>query len=443
MASSPSSTVLQGNEGLVKPVIPGGDYGACQISTELDDMIPADNLSSLALFTKSWILLAPLLGPIFFIIALNFAKPHDLTMECEFRHTLAVEFACSATLPAVRIFPRFAISLGILLLAWRMVHERAYYILMSNRVMIDFQIGKRFGHWTIVCLAALFTLSLIHFFLKFFAGHPCPGGLDNCELDKYMLNNTLLELFCNPYLLYDARNKHAKEFLDIAILQFVMPSALCLTTLGGLLNLEAELMPLSKMLEVHPRKVYHHLGTYVFVPESMIRQILRKDLGIGADSAECTIEQFCTEVHKVALEEACMMLGSGEEDPTAVEKMMGAPVMRDRQEKDLSVSEGFAELCHLDWWPTKLLLGPNLTGEACITFKRLMGLHFVAALVLIVMMEVLALIRVGAYLHLVVTNVAYSHTAVLPLLMLSTEVFFESSWVLQSHRLLTWIYSAS
>merc|ERR1719491_2272962 len=104
-----------------------------------------------------------------------------------------------------------------------MEHERVYYILMSNRIMIDFQVGKRFGYWATLTLVSLFIVSILHFVLKLFTGHPCPGGLDDCQLDKYIINNTPWELIKNHGLLNDASNKYGKEFFDVALLKFVIP----------------------------------------------------------------------------------------------------------------------------------------------------------------------------------------------------------------------------
>lgn len=423
---------------LSKAVI--ADYGACVNPDELGHLIPEEHLSSLALLINGWSTLLPLLGPVCVIITLNYLNPDELAMECEMNHSIGVKMACAATIPAVRSFPRLAILLGLLLLAWRIAHERAYYILMSNRIMLDFQIGKRFGHWATITLVSLFSISLLHFMLKFFAGHPCPGGHDHCQADKYMLSSTLAELISNPNLLNDERNKYAKDFLNDVFLTFVMPSLVCLMTLNGLLNLESELMPLSKMLESHPRKAYRQLGCYAYVPEPVLRKLVARGVEAWHDDAACTIEDLCRELYEASKAEGCVVLGMPDNDTTLKEQFVEA---RKAETSDLTLSAGLAEVLNLYWWPVKLLLDINLTGEASINFQRFMGLHFAATLLAIIFMEVLASMRLLEYTRLLFTDPAHNHTALVPIAMLGTELYVEFTWMYQAQKLAMGIFANS
>lgn len=403
---------------------PGDNYGSCLGPAELDDMIPPENLCSSALFLKNWSILWPLLGPIVVIIVLNILHPHELTMDCDMHHSLAVELVCSVTKPAVRIFPRLSILLGLILLAWRMEHERAYYILMSNRIMLDFQVGKRFAHWVTITLVSLFIVSILHFCLKFFAGHLCPGGLEHCQYDKYMMNNTPLELLQTPALFNDARNKQAKDFFNAALVKFVIPGAICLSTLFGLLNIESELMPMSKMVEAHPRKVYRQLSRYIFVQEPVLRKVLHEGLEIGTGDAECSIADVCKELYEKCQAEGCIILGSPDD----------ASVFKRRTVKGLTVLEGVAEVLDIEWWPSAMLLNLNLAGENSVNFKKFMGLHFSVTIAAIAFMQVLAAIRIVDGFRFILTDFSHSHTVIITMLMVSVEIYVEVTWMLGSRK---------
>merc|ERR1719218_348581 len=144
-------------------------------------MIPPDKLCPFRLLARSWGMLFPVLGPLFVITTLNAASPYDLSMDCENHHEDlgAIKIMCALTLPGVRLFPRMGILLGLLLLAWRMAHERGYYCLMKNKVMVDLDAGKRFGFWVILLLGGLFGVACLHLILKTFAGHVC--SWDGCD----------------------------------------------------------------------------------------------------------------------------------------------------------------------------------------------------------------------------------------------------------------------
>merc|ERR1719271_191479 len=164
---------------------------------------------------------------------------------------------------------------------------------MKHKIMVDLDAGKRFGFWVQVTLTSLFGFACLHFLLKFFCGHPCNADQTVCDYAEYELKSTFAELLHNPAVLNEPRNHGAQHLLNMVVLKFVGPAIITITTLAGLLNIESELMPLSKIFEKEPCKVYRDLGNFVFVPEKTLRSVMNDGLEIGADGSECVVADAC------------------------------------------------------------------------------------------------------------------------------------------------------
>jgi len=404
-----------------------------------EGMIPAENLCPFRLLAKSWGMLAPVLGPLFVIVTLNAAAPHDLTMDCENHHEDlgAIKLMCALTLPGVRLFPRMGIILGLLLLAWRMTHERGYYCLMKNKVMVDLDAGKRFGFWVIVLLGSLFTVACLHLILKLFAGHPCTGD-DICDPNDYMFKNNMSELLMDPRVFSSQKNYQAQHFLSMAVLKFVVPGVVCISSLGGLLNLENELIPLSKLLEKEPAKAYRNLGDFVYVPEQTLRTIIREDeeqkrsgqqgLQIGQADSKCELPDLARALFEEAQKRGCIVLGStaipelAQESPEIAEKVVNGSWVLARVK----------EIMYIDWWPVKILVNTNLTGKQSRVFKQMIGIHYCGTILAILLMASLAIRRFAQYGSILFHGYGSNWAMIFPELMLIIELSCQFSWLYQA-----------
>lgn len=445
---------------LVSSEILSGDYGACgPDATENFQLIPDTELCPMKVFLKRWISVSPIVGPLFLMVVLNALKPGDLLLQCESLENIAARSLCTITAPSVKFFPTLGFTLCVLLLVWCVEHERAYYVMMRHKIMVDLQVGQRFAFWTTATLSFFFLAACLHMALKFFAGHPCAEDFsaktdnDPCN-HQYLLVSSFSELLRNPGVLDDPRNRLARDFLHRALIKFVTPGIVALVCLFGMLSLEDELLPLSKMLEDHPCRKYKDMGDCVYIQEPILRILISRGEDMRRSKESCTIEELLTEIREAALAAGCRALNSDPEVPSIdilsqLRTPKGQKSINGSIDRDLTeVSEdsligsivpsrllGLFELLNVEWWPVALLVRPNLIDSTSTLFRIISAAHFLAAFLGCGVMIGFIIRRIILDSLLVVND--YDHYYTLPFMICA--LFFELglmlSWMLQTWRI--------
>jgi len=281
-------------------------------------------------------------------------------MNCEEAgHSFEVKSACDWTAPAVRLFPILGISLPVLLALWKLLHMRAYYVLMRNRIMISFREGKRLGFKCGMGLAVIFLHALAHFCLKVVFGEPCNDASCN---GQHILNTGWKDFLQDPSSLEKDRT-FIMAATKLAV-QYIVPGTLSLIFLFSMDDFVAELVPMGLYFSTKSGTRYRELAQYLHVKEEMMDLAVRQLRQLSLPP--CHFEDVSAHLHKILEDKSCRRLGDSEETEKPDEEMSpeGGSLLR-----------GLRELVLLEWWPIQLLIDLPLTDQHSYTFNAFMTAH--------------------------------------------------------------------
>jgi hypothetical protein len=329
---------------------------------------------------------------------------------------------------------------------------------MRHKIMVDLQVGQRFAFWTTATLSFFFAVACLHMTLKFFFGHPCGEDFsaktdnDPCN-HQYTLVSSFLDLVRNPAVLNDPRNRLAKEYMNRVFLKFVTPGIVALACLFGMLSLESELMPLSKMLEEHPCRAYRDMGEFVFIQEPVLRILISRGDGARMSKESCTMKQELMELRQAAIAAGCRILNTDPETPCIdvlsqlkARQPKGEPsgvdgddtaITEDSIIDDIVPSQlyGIFELLQVDWWPLKLMVRPNLIDPESTLFRISSGVHFIVAFTSCVVVSGFLIRRIVLDCILVVNDFDHYYTLPFIICALCLELGLLLSWLHQTWRI--------
>lgn len=337
-------------------------YGAC---AEVPVMEEWGDPSTLLVLI--WSGLGQILAPMALVVSYNNPRLFSSTpqesgfmMHCE-GHSFQVKSACDWTTPAVRIFPVLGLSLPVLLALWKMLHMRAYYVLMRNRIMISFREGRRLGFKCGMGLSVIFLHALAHFGLMVVFGKPCDDA--SCQ-GKHILNTSWKDLLYDPSSLEKDRT-FILEATKLAV-QYIVPGTLSLVFLFSMDDFVAELVPMGLFFASKPCARYQELEKYLHVKEDVMRSAVRQIMDRRLDA--CRFEEVCVQLRSILQERHCRQLGDtiDEDDEPPIAEAPG------------SFLTGLRELVFLEWWPIQMLIDMPLVDEHSYIFNVFMIAHLLA-----------------------------------------------------------------
>mmetsp|Transcript_119687 Transcript_119687/g.284324 ORF Transcript_119687/g.284324 Transcript_119687/m.284324 type:complete len:446 (+) Transcript_119687:80-1417(+) len=336
-------------------------YGAC---AEVPVMEEWGDPSTLLVLI--WSGLGQILAPMALVVSYNNPRLFSSTpqesgfmMHCE-GHSFQVKSACDWTTPAVRIFPVLGLSLPVLLALWKMLHMRAYYVLMRNRIMISFREGRRLGFKCGMGLSVIFLHALAHFGLMVVFGKPCDD--ESCQ-GKHILNTSWKDLLYDPSSLEKDRT-FILEAKKLAV-QYIVPGTLSLVFLFSMDDFVAELVPMGLFFASKPCARYQELEKYLHVKEDVMRSAVRQIMDRRLDA--CRFEEVCVQLRSILQERHCRQLGDIDEDDE--------PLIAEAPGSFLT---GLRELVFLEWWPIQMLIDMPLVDEHSYIFNVFMIAHLLA-----------------------------------------------------------------
>mmetsp|Transcript_121422 Transcript_121422/g.288512 ORF Transcript_121422/g.288512 Transcript_121422/m.288512 type:complete len:448 (+) Transcript_121422:81-1424(+) len=363
-------------------------YGACEDVPVMEEWSQPD-----VLLMNIWSALGQILVPMGLVVVYNnpgvfHASSSDAEqtrrffMLCQNQgHSWQVEWACVWTTPAVRLFPVLGVSLPVLLALWKVLHLRAYYMFMRNRIMICFAAGSRLGFKCGLALSVIFAHALAHFALLIFFGHPCEE--EHCR-GQHILNTGWKDFLNDPATLQ--RDKTFVLAATRLAVQYIVPGALSLIFVFGMDNFVAELVPMGLYFDHLPSKRYENLGRYMYIKEDVIEVAVKRIMASASELQPQSMEQLCLRFQETAKAMQCKQLGES------------ADLEEETQSESLQLEEkGFAagvrELILLEWWPLRLLLEFPLVDEVSVRFCQFLAAHLVASTVLLGLMTTTILRR--------------------------------------------------
>jgi hypothetical protein len=170
----------------------------------------------------------------------------------------------------------------------------------------------------------------------------------------------------------------------------------------------------------------------------------------------CKIEDVLLEVRQAALAAGCPVLSSDPESPCidVLSKLQARPLRgeMDGDEKDNeapvalessgnisdfipSKFHGISELLHLEWWPLKLLVQPNLIDSTSTSFRIIAGAHFLGAFVACGIILGFIIRRIIIDSILVVSDFDHYYTLPWNIFTLCLEFGFVLFWVHETWRI--------
>lgn len=347
--------------------------------------------SPLTLFIDAWAQLAPVLAPVALIVIFNnkdtFSKvdlrEHSFIMNCA-HNTDAIAALCSYSRPAVRLFPVWASVCGVLMAAWKMLHTRAYYVLMKHRIIILFHDGRRTSFYVGIAVCLVYLVVVFHFCLMLLYDWPCNDEA-TCGKELF-LNNTVRQIVVNPRLLSSKENKYLLPMIKKMVTLYLVPGIVAVLFLFRMDDLVAQLVPMSQYFQDGAQKRYQALGRFVLVPESMAYQIV-----------ETILEQEPGMKHVVT---ACRLFKRiAHEDFQCTE--LSATCDQEQEKHVREHAEGLAggmlrgikSLFLMNWWPSKLLLTLPVADEDSSTFRKAIVSFYSQTVIIVVFMATLTFRR--------------------------------------------------
>ncbi|CAE7225570.1 ACAD11 [Symbiodinium pilosum] len=316
-----------------------------------------------------WSALGPILAPMMLVISYNnprlFYSSADskgqessFFMHCE-GHSFQIKSACDWTTPAVQIFPVLGLAIPVLLALWKLLHMRAYYVLMRNHIMLSFREGKRLGFKCGVALSVIFLHALAHFTLMVAFGHPCNDA--SCQ-GKHILNTSWEELLHDPSALSKDRS-FILEATKLAV-QYIVPGTLSVVLVFSMDDFVAELVPMGLFFASKPCTRYRELEKYLHVKEDIMRSAVKQIMEQQLEP--CRLEEVCQQLRGMLQERRCRQLGDVDEEEE--------PLI----EEDSSFLLGLREVVFLEWWPIQMLIDFPLVDEYSHFFNVFMIAHLFA-----------------------------------------------------------------
>lgn len=291
--------------------------------------------------------------------------------------------ACAVTYPFVYCFPYVAILACILLVACRMAHIRAFYVLFKHGVLVDFENPPRIGRKVSLMMCGLLLGSCIHFLMILSYGgawmwhsgchegperFPCleakgwkPEVFINTQYD--FKTNTWLELMMNPALLNTKPNQNLIEMLNILVMQYLLPSIVAIAFAESCDNFESDLVPVTKLMEANPSG----MAAYLMEMRAMTEPTVRDFILSSSRDQTCDIKDLCENLRK----QKC---ATGEAQD-AENTLQHHAVTTGSGNYDLSFLD-FAALKGKAWWPVKMLIDTETSDLEGLKFKLAWGIYF-------------------------------------------------------------------
>jgi len=309
------------------------------------------------------------------------------------RHQSEAEYvACAVTYPFIYCFPYVAILFCILLVACRMAHIRAFYVLFKHGVLIDFENPPRLGRKVSLMMCGLLLGSVLHFLMIMSYGGPWMwhSGCQHSGLGRFACmaagqwkdvmfintdydykTNTWWELMMNPYLLTTKENKNLIQMLSIVFMQYLLPSIVAIAFAESCDNFENDVVPVAKLMEANPRGMAAYLSEVRFMPEPTVRDfILSSSFASTCREQPCHIKDLCEN-----LKQTCATV----EAQDVENALQHQNTITGNHELSLL---DFAALDGQEWWPVKMLLNTETDDRESLKFKIAWGIYFIITLVI-------------------------------------------------------------
>lgn len=360
-------------------------YGSCVEPNDVE--ILSETGDPKRLLTTTWIELIPVLGPLFVIEAITVFQSWEkgFVMSCK-HQPLPVQALCIWTEPSTRWFAMWAAVLILTLSAWRLVHERIFYVLMQRGIVVDFENRHQIGFYVTIFLTIVFLHAIVHFLLVIEYGHPAPGEI-YIESNRALLHQLIYkpESFVKEY-------HHLVSYLILVIVRYIVPSSICLVFLKNLDSLEERLVPLVKYLERDPHRAYQILGKSLYVREGVFRRLLSD--GSFKPSSPCDIIQLCQDMERESFRYEGVQLMDEDHENTLKSKIESLKAATGTCRKSITpdrvsdhsifqaLYDNLYEAAFIKWWPVKILLDPGLIDRESISFRRYIGAHFMIIFVI-------------------------------------------------------------
>lgn len=308
-------------------------------------------------------------------------REHSFIMNCA-HNTDTIAALCSYSRPAVRLFPVWASVCGVLMAAWKMLHTRAYYVLMKHRIMILFHDRKRTSFYVGVAVCLMYLVVAFHFGLMLLYDWPCNDEA-TCGKERF-LNNTIRQVITNPRLLSSKENKYLLPMVKKMVTQYLVPGIVAVLFIFRMDDLVAQLVPMNQYFQDGARKRYHALGKFVLVPEQVAYQIVETIL--GQEPGIKHVSEACRLFKRVAHEDfQCTELSTSSDEEEQERKHADGLAG--------GIAQGIKSLLLMNWWPSKLLLTLPLADEDSSTFKKAIVSFYSQTVIIVVIMATLTFRR--------------------------------------------------
>jgi len=233
------------------------------------------------LIMRTWLDLFPIILFLYIISWENTKPSSEFFLRCQrfaWANQPMLRATCDVTFVAVANFATVSRLLAVMLVTWRLVRQKFFYVLLRHQIVISFNVGSKFGAAALLLQVVMFFLTIGHFWMYLYWGqtysHEDPDGTRHFVSGDFIKKESISFFMQNPMALLEEQNQQLVKWGASVGAWFLAPAFCAMIFTLTLDDVEATLIPLTTWYRDCPHSAYRHLSDSTLVCEDVVRYIL-------------------------------------------------------------------------------------------------------------------------------------------------------------------------